>query len=52
MGSQTSPGGPVQPQRNPALIDSLLIPESRFPVTYYLTRIHKTHKLEHAELRF
>lgn len=45
-------GGAVQPQSNPMLIDSLLIPESRLPVTYYLTRIHKTYKLGHAELWF
>lgn len=52
MGRQSSQGGLVQPQSNPVLIDSLLIPESRFPVTYYLTQIHKTNKLEHAKLCF
>lgn len=54
MGRQSSQGagGATQPQSNPVLIDSLLIPESRFPVTYYLSWIHKTYKLEHAELCF
>lgn len=42
-------GGLVQPQSNPVLIDSLLIPASSLPVTYYLTWIYKTYKLQQAK---